>query len=199
MTWLVSRGALSERCFFFFFWWGSPVWAVFTPVAGVEPSRRSRSLRRCSFFFSFRAFSEDSERWGPDGASVPWTLGSSDRGSFMVLPWLLVELAGRLPRGQCWSISLVLERGRRADLASASTAFLTIWSKLSSSRSRCSSSAKMKGFRLFQKYLSIVSSVGLQPGRIPTRWTADVLGEQPNPAQTWLSTESLFWIYCKCC
>ena len=63
--------------------------------------------------------------------------------------------------GQCWSISLKLERGRKADLALASTAFLIIWSKLSSLRSRCSSSAKMEGLRPFRKYLSIVGRLGL--------------------------------------
>ena len=160
------QGALSERCFFFFFWWGSPVWAVFTPVARVEPFWRSRALCRCSFFFFFRAFSGDSERWGPDNDSVPRTLGSSVRRFFMALLWLLatVELAGQLSRGQFWSISLVLERGRRADLALTSMAFLTIWSKLSSSRSRCFNSAKTEGFRTSRKYLSIVGLV-----RAPTR------------------------------
>ena len=128
--------------------------------AGVEPSQRSWTFWRCSFFFFFWAFSEDSDRWGPDD-SIPWTLGSSDRGSFMVLPWLLamVELAGQLPRGQFWSIFFVLEPSRRADLTLASTAFLTIWLKLSSSKSQCSSSAKTEGFRPSWKYVSIIGLV----------------------------------------
>ena len=53
---------------------------------------------------------------------------------------------------------------QKADLASASMVFLTIWSKLSSSRSRYSSSAKTEDFRPSRKYLSIIGLVGAPTG-----------------------------------
>lgn len=76
----------------------------------------------------------------------------------------IVELISLLLWGQFWSIFIVLERGWRAKLTLASTAFLIIWSKFSSSRSYCFSFAKIKGFRLSRKYLSISDLVGAPTG-----------------------------------
>ena len=117
--------------------------------------------------FSFQALAEDSgllER-GVDNSGAR-TLGSSLRGSFIDWPWFLaaVELADREPRGQCWSMSLVVARDRRFALASAATAFFTIWRKFSNSWSSFCSSAKMDGRRPSRKYLSIVGSAGAPTG-----------------------------------
>ena len=113
--------------------------------------------------FSFQALAEDSgllERGVDDSGAR--TLGSSSQGSFIDWPWFLalVELADREPQGQYWSMSLVMARGRRFALVSATTAFFTIWTKLPNSWSSFCSSAKMDSRRPFWKYLSIVGLAG---------------------------------------
>ena len=148
---------------FFFFLFGLPGLAARTPVGGVELSW-GRWPRRRWFFFSFRALSEVSafsKRWG-GVASWVRGLGFSTLRSFTGLPWLLaaIELAGRVPRGQCWSVLQVAKQGRSAALASTSTAFCISSLKLSNSRPHCSISALTEGFGPSRKYLIIVGSLG---------------------------------------
>ena len=120
-------------------------------------------LRR--FFFSYRALAEDSEllEQGIDnfGARI---LGSSSHGFFIDWPWVLaltaVMWADREPQRQCWSISLMVAQSCRLALASTTTAFFTIWTKLFNSWSSFCRSAKKDGLRPFWKYLSIVGLAG---------------------------------------
>ena len=134
------------------------------------------SWRYCSFF-SLRdflsGFSERGERncrgrdvLGSYGASVtslspgsPWgsSVGLARCGDRATVGW-----TGRLPRGQFWSISRVLELGLSLAVASASTALSIISLKLSSLRPRWFILTMTEGRRHSQKMRIIVPSASAQ-------------------------------------
>ena len=143
--------------------WAPTLVELFWP----RQSRRSRFSRLQQSFFSRQALAEDFGllEWEVDNFGAR-TLGSFSRESFIDWPWFLaaVELADQKPQEQCWSMSLVVARDRRFALALATTAFFTIWTKLSNLWSSFCSLAKIDGRKPSWKYLSIVGLVRAPTG-----------------------------------
>ena len=143
MSFLVPLLALVEGVELVFFWPLSCCWS------------------KCwCFFFSLQAFlsevsllpaDEEFDGFGAEGGGV-FSTGSS-RGSRVeeACDLATVEWAGRLPRGQRWSISRRIDGGCRLAFASASIVFLTSSSQLSCSRPRYSIWAFIDGLRPLRK------------------------------------------------
>ena len=134
------------------------------PVAGVEPVffqpwSRCWSKRWCFFFFLWVFLSEVSLL--PAGEELDG-LGAEGGGSFSTglsrgsrveeaYDLATVEWAGRLPRGQRWSISRRINGGCRLAFALASIAFSTSSSQLSCSCPCCSIWPFIDGLKPLQK------------------------------------------------
>ena len=87
---------------------------------------------------------------------------------------------------------LVVARDHRFALALATTAFFTIWTKLSNLWSLFCSSAKMDGYKLFWKYLSIVGLV-----RAPTGSYANKIDCKCSRCAVYSNTDS-WWCWETC-